>query len=237
MFHIGRGREITPGFLPSALRAALRAFKIAPGDFVELPTSCSQSRRATRLRYTPKFRSRRTDINHWQPRIPLRCIRATYYKVFPRPSYLDKEAGYYALLCERSRFARRACEIAGRVPIGNKVLVARTGYMRESASHATVRTSMPAQIIDGKQIAAEIRESVREGIAERIGKGHRAPGLAVVLVGEDHASQVYVRKKREACEHAGIVSVAYDLPADTSEHHLLALIEELNNTDTIDGKS
>jgi hypothetical protein len=59
-----QGREITPGFLPSALRAALRAFKIAPGNFVELPTSCSQSRRATRLRYTPNLmrkRKRRDD--------------------------------------------------------------------------------------------------------------------------------------------------------------------------------
>ncbi|UCB55611.1 MAG: bifunctional methylenetetrahydrofolate dehydrogenase/methenyltetrahydrofolate cyclohydrolase FolD [Thiotrichales bacterium] len=94
---------------------------------------------------------------------------------------------------------------------------------------------MSAKIIDGKQIAAEIRESVREGIAERIDKGHRAPGLAVVLVGDDHASQVYVRKKREACEHAGIVSVAHDLPADTTQLQLLALIDELNNTDSIDG--
>ncbi|MGB5456796.1 MAG: tetrahydrofolate dehydrogenase/cyclohydrolase catalytic domain-containing protein, partial [Gammaproteobacteria bacterium] len=74
---------------------------------------------------------------------------------------------------------------------------------------------MPAQIIDGKKTAAEIRESVRQGIAERVRAGHRAPGLAVVLVGDDHASQVYVRKKREACEHAGIISSAYDLPSDT----------------------
>ena len=94
---------------------------------------------------------------------------------------------------------------------------------------------MPAKIIDGKQIAAEIREQVRQGIADRIIKGHRAPGLAVVLVGEDHASQVYVRKKREACEHAGIISSAYDLPADTSQEQLLTLIEELNNTEKIDG--
>jgi len=94
---------------------------------------------------------------------------------------------------------------------------------------------MSAKIIDGKQIAAEIRETVREGIANRIGRGHRAPGLAVVLVGEDHASQVYVRKKREACEHAGIASSAYDLPADTSQDQLLSLIEELNESDSIDG--
>jgi len=94
---------------------------------------------------------------------------------------------------------------------------------------------MSAQIINGKKIAAEIRESVRDGIAERIAKGHRAPGLAVVLVGDDHASQVYVRKKREACEHAGVISFAYDLPADTSQHQLLALIDELNHKDEVDG--
>ncbi|MGB5519494.1 MAG: bifunctional methylenetetrahydrofolate dehydrogenase/methenyltetrahydrofolate cyclohydrolase FolD, partial [Gammaproteobacteria bacterium] len=70
---------------------------------------------------------------------------------------------------------------------------------------------------------------------ERIAKGHRAPGLAVVLVGEDHASRVYVRKKREACEHAGIVSSAFDLPADTSQQDLLDLIDELNSNEAIDG--
>lgn len=94
---------------------------------------------------------------------------------------------------------------------------------------------MPAQIIDGKQIAAEIHELVRQSIAERIDNGHRAPGLAVVLVGEDHASQVYVRKKREACKHVGIVSRAYDLAADTSQQQLLELIDELNDNDAIDG--
>jgi methylenetetrahydrofolate dehydrogenase (NADP+)/methenyltetrahydrofolate cyclohydrolase len=94
---------------------------------------------------------------------------------------------------------------------------------------------MPAQIINGKNIAAEIRESVRDDIAHRISKGHRAPGLAVVLVGEDHASQVYVRKKREACEHAGIISSAYDLSADTTQDQLLTLIDELNANESIDG--
>lgn len=94
---------------------------------------------------------------------------------------------------------------------------------------------MPAQIIDGKQIAAEIHELVRQSIAERIDNGHRAPGLAVVLVGEDHASQVYVRKKREACKHVGIVSSAHDLPADTGQQQLLELIDELNDNDAIDG--
>ena len=94
---------------------------------------------------------------------------------------------------------------------------------------------MSAQIINGKKIAAELCEQVRENIVDRISQGHRAPGLAVVLVGEDHASRVYVRKKREACEHAGIISSAYDLPADTTEAQLLALIDELNDNDSIDG--
>ncbi|MGD2054960.1 MAG: bifunctional methylenetetrahydrofolate dehydrogenase/methenyltetrahydrofolate cyclohydrolase FolD [Gammaproteobacteria bacterium] len=94
---------------------------------------------------------------------------------------------------------------------------------------------MSAQIINGKQIAAEIREAVRESIDNRLSQGHRAPGLAVILVGDNHASRVYVRKKREACEHAGIISSAFDLPADTSQEELLTLIEQLNNDDAIDG--
>ncbi|MBT8129974.1 MAG: bifunctional methylenetetrahydrofolate dehydrogenase/methenyltetrahydrofolate cyclohydrolase FolD [Gammaproteobacteria bacterium] len=94
---------------------------------------------------------------------------------------------------------------------------------------------MSAQIINGKQIAAELRDQVRDGITDRIARGHRAPGLAVVLVGDDHASQVYVRKKREACEHAGIISSAYDLPAHTTEDQLLSLIDELNDNDALDG--
>jgi methylenetetrahydrofolate dehydrogenase (NADP+)/methenyltetrahydrofolate cyclohydrolase len=94
---------------------------------------------------------------------------------------------------------------------------------------------MPANIIDGKAIAAEIREQVRIAVADRITAGLRVPGLAVVLVGQNPASQVYVRKKKEACEEAGIVSRSYDLAEDTSEKDLLALIEQLNNEEDIDG--
>ena len=94
---------------------------------------------------------------------------------------------------------------------------------------------MTAKIIDGKLIAAEIRESVREGVTERVKAGGRAPGLAVVLVGQDPASQVYVRKKREACEEAGIISSMHDLPEETTQEQLLELIEQLNNDDTVDG--
>ena len=94
---------------------------------------------------------------------------------------------------------------------------------------------MPANIIDGKAIAAEIREQVRQSVLKRVGNGQQAPGLAVVLVGESPASQVYVRKKREACAEAGVVSKAFDLLDTTGESELLKLIEQLNNDNEIDG--
>lgn len=94
---------------------------------------------------------------------------------------------------------------------------------------------MPAQLIDGKTIAANLREQTRQAVASRLANGQRAPGLAVILVGKNAASQVYVRKKREACEEVGFVSRSYDLGADTDESELLALIEKLNTDNSIDG--
>ena len=94
---------------------------------------------------------------------------------------------------------------------------------------------MSAQIIDGKAIAQAVRSQVAERVAERTRAGKRAPGLAVILVGANPASQVYVGSKRRACEEVGFISKSYDLPKDTTEQHLLALIDELNNDATIDG--
>ena len=94
---------------------------------------------------------------------------------------------------------------------------------------------MPADIIDGKAIASEIREQVRQSVIKRTENGQRAPGLAVVLVGDSPASQVYVRKKREACAEAGVVSKAFNLSDNTSENELLQLVELLNKDDEIDG--
>ncbi len=94
---------------------------------------------------------------------------------------------------------------------------------------------MSAQIIDGKAIAAELRLDIKARVKQRLAEGKRAPGLAVVLVGADPASQVYVGSKRRACEEVGFVSVAHDLPTGTSEATLLALIDELNNAPDIDG--
>ena len=94
---------------------------------------------------------------------------------------------------------------------------------------------MTAKLIDGKAIAAETRETVKAAIDIRKANGLRLPGLAVVLVGHDPASEIYVRNKRRGCEEAGIISQDHDLPADTSEQTLLDLIDQLNADKTIDG--
>lgn len=94
---------------------------------------------------------------------------------------------------------------------------------------------MTAQIINGKNISQQVRQKVAEEVATRTAQGLRAPGLAVILVGADPASQVYVGSKRRACEEVGFVSKSYDLERDCSQDALLALIDELNADATIDG--
>ena len=95
---------------------------------------------------------------------------------------------------------------------------------------------MTAQIIDGKALAREIEARARKR-SEELAQlpGGRRPGLAVVLVGEDPASCVYVRNKTRACERAGVSSREYRLPADTNQEALLKLIGELNADPTVDG--
>jgi methylenetetrahydrofolate dehydrogenase (NADP+)/methenyltetrahydrofolate cyclohydrolase len=94
---------------------------------------------------------------------------------------------------------------------------------------------MTARILDGKTVATAIRGELRERVSARRAKGRHAPGLAVVLVGNDHASEVYVRNKRRACEEIGIHSFAYDLPADAAQADLLALIDRLNVDPAVNG--
>lgn len=94
---------------------------------------------------------------------------------------------------------------------------------------------MSAQILDGKAIAADIREQVKTRVDARTAEGHRAPGLVVVLVGENPASQVYVRNKQNACEKVGFKSELIQLPDTTSQEELLTLIDELNNREDVDG--
>ena len=94
---------------------------------------------------------------------------------------------------------------------------------------------MPAQIISGTNLSKQIKTDISTQIATYVSEGKRAPGLAVILVGSDPASQVYVNSKRKSCEEVGIFSKSYDLPAETTEIELLQLIEQLNNDETVDG--
>ena len=92
-----------------------------------------------------------------------------------------------------------------------------------------------ATIIDGKAVAARVRAGVAAGVAERVAQGRPAPGLAVVLVGENPASQVYVRNKARATREAGMVSIEHKLPSATGEADLLAVIGELNHRPDVHG--
>ncbi len=91
-----------------------------------------------------------------------------------------------------------------------------------------------SKIIDGKVISAAVKQKVTEGVAE-LKKQGISVGLAVIIVGEDPASKVYVANKKKACEALGIVSEEYALPESTTEQELLALINELNNKKSING--
>jgi len=94
---------------------------------------------------------------------------------------------------------------------------------------------MSAQILDGKAIAADLRATIKSEVDALLAAGHRPPGLAVVLVGEDPASQVYVRNKEKACQEVGFHSELIRLPAYTTESELLKLIDQLNHREEIDG--
>jgi len=92
-----------------------------------------------------------------------------------------------------------------------------------------------AKIIDGKQVAGDVRKHVGLGVQKRIDQGLRAPGLAVILVGEDVGSKIYVRNKTKACEEVGFYAEQHRLDSQTSQEELLALVESLNNNPNIDG--
>jgi methylenetetrahydrofolate dehydrogenase (NADP+)/methenyltetrahydrofolate cyclohydrolase len=94
---------------------------------------------------------------------------------------------------------------------------------------------MPAHIIDGKAVAQRVTDEVRASVAAHVAAGGAAPGLAVVLVGENAASQVYVRNKRRTTDAVGMRSFGHDLPATTSEAELLALVDGLNADPSVNG--
>jgi len=94
---------------------------------------------------------------------------------------------------------------------------------------------MTAKIIDGKALAAKLKVDMQVDITSLAQKYGRAPGLAVVIVGDDPASHVYVKNKKIACEQVGIKSFSYELPAETSQEHILGLVAELNQNPLVDG--
>lgn len=94
---------------------------------------------------------------------------------------------------------------------------------------------MTAQLIDGKKISQQRIEAVAQAVKARQGKGLHTPCLAVVLVGDDPASAVYVRNKKLACQKSGIESRSYELPSETTQDDLLKLVDELNGDSAVDG--
>ena len=94
---------------------------------------------------------------------------------------------------------------------------------------------MSAQIIDGKAIALKVREQVAKDVAEMVAEGYPPPGLATVLVGENPASEVYVRMKQRACAKAGIESFGYTLPATATQEEVENLVAELNANPKVNG--
>ena len=94
---------------------------------------------------------------------------------------------------------------------------------------------MSARLLDGKKIAQELHAQIKERVDRRLREGRRPPGLAVLKVGHDAASEVYVRNKREACSEAGFCSFDYDLPIETTQEKLLSLIDQMNDHPDVDG--
>ena len=95
---------------------------------------------------------------------------------------------------------------------------------------------MTAQIIDGKKIAGELLQKLKEEISQRKIDGVRSPCLAVLLIGDNPASEVYVRNKKIACEKIGIKSISVDLRSDVSEEEVLTIVKKLNDDNTVVGK-
>ncbi len=94
---------------------------------------------------------------------------------------------------------------------------------------------MTAQLINGKTLATKIRADISAEISKRKQQGQRSPGLAVILMGDDPASTIYVRNKRQACDEVGIKSIYHHLPTSVDEHALIELVQQLNSDATVDG--
>lgn len=125
---------------------------------------------------------------------------------------------------------------ASKASIYVKVRAYKRNSVRSGLKNAEISVSnMPAQILSGKLIAETLQQQIAQQIKGYIQQGKRAPGLAVILMGDHPASSIYVRNKQIACEKVGIISTLYHLETDYKEDELLELINRLNNDDAIDG--
>lgn len=113
--------------------------------------------------------------------------------------------------------------------------MAKQGYGTITASEDLKAKHMTAQLINGKSIAKQVRENVASQVEAITAAGKRPPGLAVIKVGHDPASGVYVANKRKACDEVGFVDKAHDLPADITQQQLLELVDTLNQDAEVDG--
>ena len=109
------------------------------------------------------------------------------------------------------------------------------GARRHSRGKVLPIPMSQARILDGKQLAGQIRAELAERISQGLSQGGNRPGLATILVGADPASQVYVRFKRRACEECGIANFHEELPGDISPQALLAAIQKLNDNSEVHG--
>lgn len=103
------------------------------------------------------------------------------------------------------------------------------------SNHTILEPTLPATIIDGKQISKDIQAEIKQQVADFVAAGHQPPKLVAVLVGEDPASQVYVRNKERACKRAGIDSALKRMSAESTTEQLLELVNQLNNDNTVSG--
>jgi methylenetetrahydrofolate dehydrogenase (NADP+)/methenyltetrahydrofolate cyclohydrolase len=94
---------------------------------------------------------------------------------------------------------------------------------------------MTASLLNGKQLALTRLETIKTNVANRVRSGQRPPGLAVILLGNDPASEIYVNHKHKACKAAGFYTLSYHLPSETTESDLIELIDSLNENTAIDG--
>ena len=134
-----------------------------------------------------------------------------------------------ARCCNAKKNAAQALEAIEQIPQKMR----KSGF--RSLLTLMVDSSMAAQLIDGKAVAETLINRVRVGVDARLAAGKRAPALAVILVGDDPASGIYVNNKKRSCEKAGVRSLSYELPGSTSQEELLAIIDQLNADDSVDG--